>query len=83
MDKRSKALEQLINIEPTKLKLGLYQWSNLYYEVKPYSEIKKKGKSGGNITKYIYVTYGGVKYGIWELTPAMVKKLSIDKPSVI
>ncbi len=75
MDNRQKALEQLINIEPTKLKLGAYSWNGIYYIVKPYSEIKKKGKSGGNITKYIYVTYAGVKFGIWELTPEMIKKL--------
>lgn len=82
MDKRSKALEQLINTTPTKLKLGRYAWGHLHYVVKPYSEIKKKGTRGGNITKYIYVIYAGVKYGIWELTPSMVKKLPLDRPSV-
>ena len=78
-DLRSKALEELVNIKPTKLKLGAYRVLNLYYIVKPYSEIKRQGKQGGNITKYIYVTYTGIKFGIWELTPAMVKKLGIDR----
>lgn len=78
MDRRAKALEKLINDTPVKLGKGRYIWHDLIYEVKPYSEIKKRGKSGGNITKYIYVTYAGVKYGIWELTPNMVQKLGLD-----
>lgn len=78
-DYRSKVIEELIGSKPTRIKLGLYKWNNLYYIVKPYSEIRKQGKKGGNITKYIYVYYNEVKYGLWELTPAMVDKLGLDK----
>lgn len=84
MNNRAQALRQLINATPTKLSESFYKWGNLYYQVKPISEIKKKGTRGGNITKYIYVEYAGTKYGIWELTPKMVKKLGLDnKPSVM
>ncbi len=83
MDKRAKALEQLINDTPIKIGKSMYRWNSLYYEVKPYSEIRKKGKRGGNITKYVYITYGGVRFGIWELTSSMTRKLLLDKPSVI
>lgn len=79
MNNRAKALEQIINDTPTMLSKSLYRWKNLYYEVKPYHKIREKGKKGGNITKYIYVNYAGTKYGIWELTPAMVVKLGLDK----
>lgn len=79
MEYRKEALKLLINQEPTKIDNSHFQWQALIYQVKPYSEIKKKGKRGGNITKYIYVTYRGIKYGIWELTPNMVNKLLLDK----
>lgn len=66
---RQKALALIINDIAEKIDIDHYKWRSLYYEVKPYSEIRKKGTRGGNITKYVYITYAKVKYGIREIKP--------------
>lgn len=67
-----KALEEFLNDKIIKIKMGLYFWRGMYYEVLPYSKIlKSRTTKADHFLKY---TYRGTVYGIRELSKSLLLK---------
>lgn len=69
---RKKVLELFLNDEVSQLKIGLFLWRGIYYEVIPYKEIlKDKTRKASH---FIKIKVGKTLYGIRELSENTLKR---------
>lgn len=68
---KQKALENFLNTEVTKLKSGVYQWRERFYEVKYYRYCVADHQQ----SHFIKWEFGGKVWGIREVSEDLLKRL--------